>query len=115
MLVKDEYLEEAIEVTEKMLVREAYPLPRIFRFLLNRLASKGEVEAMHTIGSYLTPKIKKEVSFDNRLCNAYLAAGRAEDYLNLLIAELDQALAANDLDEENLQLLKDKFPRYHLV
>lgn len=116
LFVKGDYLDDAIEVTKKMLVREAYPLPRIFRFLLNRLAANGQVEAMNTIGSYLTPKIKKEVSFDNRLCNAYLAAGRAEDYLNMLIVELDQALEANnDSDVENLQkfqLLKDKFPRY---
>ena len=61
LLVKEEYLEEAIEVTKQMLVREAYPLPRIFRFLLNRLASTGKVEAMNDIGSYLKPKIKKEV------------------------------------------------------
>lgn len=91
-------------------MREAYPLPRIFRFLLNRLAAQGQVEAMSRIGSYLTPKIKKEVSFDNRLCNGYLAAGRAEDYLQVLIIELDEA-SSQGIDDEKLQILKDKFPR----
>ena len=66
---------------------------------------------MCRIGTYLTPKIKKEVSFDNRLCNAFLSAGRAGDYLNLLILELDEAIKSNDLDDETLQMLKDKFPR----
>jgi len=110
MFVKAEMTEDAISVTERMLMREAYPLPRIFRFLLNRLAANGQVEAMTKIGSYLTPKIKKEVSFDNRLCNGYLAAGRAEDYLHVLITELDEA-SAQGIDDEKLQVLKDKFPR----
>eukprot|EP00093_Oithona_nana_P010189 10189.XXX_320790_322863_1 [CDS] Oithona nana genome sequencing. len=111
MFVKEDMLSEAMEVTERMLSKESYPLPRIFRFLLNRLAAKGQVEAMCIIGTYLTPKIKKEVSFDNRLCNAFLSAGRAADYLHLLILELEEALNSNDLDDEKLQVLKDKFPR----
>ena len=49
-----------------MLRRDTYPMPKIFRFLLNRLAAGGEVDSMLRIGSYLSPKIKKEVSFDNR-------------------------------------------------
>lgn len=110
LFVKGDFVEEAIVVTERMLAREAYPLPRIFRFLLNRLAAKGQVDAMNRIGFYLTPKIKKEVSFDNRLCNGYLAAGRAEDYLNKLILELEEA-EKETMDEEKLQVLKDKFPR----
>ena len=36
MFVKEEMLSEAMEVTERMLSKESYPLPRIFRFLLNR-------------------------------------------------------------------------------
>ena len=112
LFIKADLVQEAVEITETMLEREAYPLPRIFRFLLNRLASKGEVEAMTRIGEFLTPKIKKEVSYDNRLCNGYLAAGRASDYLDKLILELDQALAApEDISDEKIQVLKDKFPR----
>jgi len=110
LFVKADLAEDAVAVTERMLMREAYPLPRIFRFLLNRLAAQGQVEAMSRIGSYLTPKIKKEVSFDNRLCNGYLAAGRAEDYLQVLIIELDEA-SSQGIDDEKLQILKDKFPR----
>jgi len=108
LFVKADHITEALEVTELMLSREAYPLPRVFRFLLNRLAALGEVEAMTRIGACITPKIKKEVSFDNRLCNGYLAAGRAKEYLNMLIDELE---AATDINEEKLQCLKDKFPR----
>jgi len=115
LLVKEDLIEDAVDVAEKMLSREAYPMPRIFRFLLNRLASKGEVEAMTRLGVYLTSRIRKEVSFDNRLCNAYLAAGRAKDCLDIMIKDLDELIieksATNTIDDEKLQVLKEKFPR----
>jgi hypothetical protein len=109
LLVKDDALQDATNVTEKMLQRDTYPMPKIFRFLLNRLASTGHVELMNTIGQYLTTIVKKEVSFDNRLCNAYLAAGRGGEYLDSLEKELN--LVANNKDDEQVQILKEKFPR----
>ena len=83
-----------------------------YRFLLNKMASNGEVELMTNIGSYLTAKVKKEVSFDNRLCNAYLSAGQGKQFLQLLDKEVDEVMAAGDkADPEQRQALKDKFPR----
>ncbi len=64
------------------------------RFLLNRLASSGDVDSVERLGSRLSPSVKKEVSFDNRLCNAYLAAGRAERFLELLEREVEGTVAA---------------------
>ena len=106
LLVKEGIrVREAAKITEDMLRRNTYPMPKIFRFLLNRLASSGEVEAMTAIGQLLTPKVKKEVSFDNRLCNAYLSAGRGAEFLDLLHKELQGATNGN------IQTIKDKFPR----
>ena len=110
LLVKDDHLQDATHVTEKMLQRDTYPMPKIFRFLLNRLASTGHVELMNTIGQYLTTSVKKEVSFDNRLCNAYLAAGRGGEYLDSLEKELN-LVADKSKDDEQVQILKEKFPR----
>jgi leucine-rich PPR motif-containing protein, mitochondrial len=110
LLVKEELLLDATNVTEKMLRRDTYPMPKIFRFLLNRLAATGQVEMMNTVGQYLTTTVKKEVSFDNRLCNAYLAAGRGAEYLDALERELD-AVAGCSKDDEKVQILKEKFPR----
>ena len=62
----DVFLQSATNVAEKMLQRDTYPMPKIFRFLLNRLASTGHVEMMNTIGHYFTTAVKKEVSYDNR-------------------------------------------------
>ena len=90
MLVKEDRVKDATKVAESILASDAYPIPKIFRFLLNRLASNGDAEAMSKIGEYLTPRVKKEVSFDNRLCNAYLAAGRGDEYLDMLQKEVDE-------------------------
>ena len=89
LLVKDDRVKEATKVAESILALDAYPIPKIFRFLLNRLASNGDVESMSNVGQYLTPRVKKEVSFDNRLCNAYLAAGRGNEYLDMLQRDVD--------------------------
>ena len=109
LLVKEgSRVREAADIAEDMLRRDTYPMPKIFRFLLNRLAAGGEVDSMLRIGSYLSPKIKKEVSFDNRLCNAYLSAGRGGDFLLMLQNDLDSARAGAAGDIEGV---KDRFPR----
>ncbi len=110
LLVKGEHVEEGARLAEDMLKRDTYPMPKIFRFLLNKLAANGNVELMTRVGSHLSPKVKKEVSFDNRLCNAYLSAGMAHEFLQLLEQEIDE-LTENKKSDESLQALKDKFPR----
>uniref|UniRef100_A0A0K2V6Y4 PROP1-like PPR domain-containing protein n=1 Tax=Lepeophtheirus salmonis TaxID=72036 RepID=A0A0K2V6Y4_LEPSM len=104
-LVKAERTDDAAVIAEKMLSRKTYPLPKIFRFLLNKLAISGSIHAMVSIGQRLSSKVKKEVSFDNRLCNAYLAAGKGEVFLDCLQKELDCAT------EETMESVRDKFPR----
>eukprot|EP00096_Caligus_rogercresseyi_P007793 TRINITY_DN2586_c0_g1_i1.p1 TRINITY_DN2586_c0_g1~~TRINITY_DN2586_c0_g1_i1.p1 ORF type:complete len:541 (-),score=189.14 TRINITY_DN2586_c0_g1_i1:344-1891(-) len=106
-LVKADRVEDAALIAEKMLARKTYPLPKIFRFLLNKLAMSGAISPMVSIGQRLSSKVKKEVSFDNRLCNAYLAAGKGEDFLDRLQEELDRA----GTDEGALEAVRDKFPR----
>ena len=94
LLVKEgSRVREAADIAEDMLRRDTYPMPKIFRFLLNKLASSGEVEAMTRLGDTLTSRAKKEVSFDNRLCNAYLASGRGGEYLDILTRDLDEVMA----------------------
>ena len=93
LLVKEERVSEATRLTEEMLGLDLQPMPKIFRFLLNKLASSGEVEAMTRLGDTLTSRAKKEVSFDNRLCNAYLASGRGGEYLEVLTHDLDEVMA----------------------
>merc|ERR1719499_2828589 len=102
-------MKEAGEITLEMLSRDTYPLPKIFRFMLNKLASNGSVEEMKNIEQFLSSKIKKEVSFDNRLCNAFLAAGRGSEFLEILARNLEAAI--NSGDTNNIETVKEQFPR----
>jgi len=104
LLVKTERFSDATSLTESMLARGSYPTPKIFRsevcfcilsiekssaflfrFLLNRLAATGQVESMNKLNLLMSTDTRKEVSFDNRLCNAYLAAGRGREYLETMV------------------------------
>ncbi|TRY73427.1 hypothetical protein TCAL_02200 [Tigriopus californicus] len=105
LLVRENQITEAAQIAETMLSREMYPLPKIFRFLLNKMAASGHVEPMESLGQYLSAKVKKDVSYDNRLCNAYLSASRGGEFLDKLHEQLELATP------ENIQTIKDKFPR----
>lgn len=108
-LVKADLISEASDVTKTMLMRKTHPLPKIFRYLLNKMAINGSVEAMLEIGQFLSTKTKKDISFDNRLCNAYLSAGRGEEFLECLLGDLEAAINSND--ESIIQTVKEQFPR----
>jgi len=108
-LIRADMMSDASNITQGMLIRNTHPLPKIFRFLLNKLAVNGSVEEILQLGQFLPTKIKKDVSFDNRLCNAYLSAGRGQEFLEVLIAELDQAILTKD--PEHVNIIKDQFPR----
>lgn len=108
-LVRVDLMSEAVEITQSMLMRNMHPMPKIFRFLLNKLASNGSVEDINAIGNYLSSKIKKDVSYDNRLCNAYLSAGRGAEFLTILMHDLEIALSLGNQDQ--LSILQDRFPR----
>lgn len=108
-LIRADMMTEASSITQGMLLRNTHPLPKIFRFLLNKLAVNGSVEDILQLGQFLPTKIKKDVSYDNRLCNAYLSAGRGQEFLEVLISELDQAIVSNN--PEQINIIKDQFPR----
>jgi len=108
-LIRADLMKEAGDITRGMLIRDTHPLPKIFRFLLNKLAVNGSVEEILSIGQFLPTKIKKDVSFDNRLCNAYLSAGRGQEFLEVLVQDLETAINSNN--SELINIVKDKFPR----
>ena len=93
---------------------------------MNKLATLGSVEEILAIGHFLPTKIKKDVSFDNRLCNAYLSAGRGSEFLEVLVQDLALAARFSQFqssciwwspcpcrsgDPEQLAAVKDRFPR----
>lgn len=106
LLVKDNQLTEATKVVQEMLKHNKYPLLNNFRFYLNKLAASGDVSTVETVGAALSTNLKKQLSFDNRLCHAYIAAGKVEQYLSGLEQELAQAKT-----DEEVQRVGEKFPR----
>merc|ERR1719483_1455044 len=101
-LIRADLMGEAGEVTRGMLARDTHPLPKIFRFLLNKLAIMGSVDEILAVGQYLPSKIKKDVSFDNRLCNAYLSAGRGAEFLGVLVKDLEEAISSHNSEMINV-------------
>ncbi|KAJ9586127.1 hypothetical protein L9F63_020226, partial [Diploptera punctata] len=104
-LVKAERYREASALVRETLDRGLYPLPKVLRFFLNRLATAGDVDTITLVGNQLSNVMKKNISYDNRLCHANAVAGKSSEYLKKLTDEIDSA------DESGLRDLADKFPR----
>jgi leucine-rich PPR motif-containing protein len=106
-LVKNDRLNEATKMVLQMInEQQTHPIPRIFRFYLNKLAASGDVATMKEIGSKLNSEIKKLLSFDNRFCHANIVAGKSSDYLKQLEMDIDSAKT-----EEEIKEVGEKFPR----
>lgn len=104
-LVQTENQKEATKITLEQLEKNNPPITRVFRYLLNKLANNGDVKSLEQIGAKMNSDLKKLVSFDNRTCHANLVAGKAEEYLQKLERDIDNA------KDEDLAVLGEKFPR----
>lgn len=105
-LAAENRIGEASKIVNEMLSRSIYPLPRVFRFILNKLAIAGDVDSIATIGTQLDDEKKRLVSFDNRMCNAHIVAGKAKEYLAGIGKSLDAAATP-----EEIARLSGSFPR----
>ncbi|XP_044733810.1 leucine-rich PPR motif-containing protein, mitochondrial [Chrysoperla carnea] len=104
-LVQSERLNEAKKEVMNMINTNAYPIPRVFRFFLNKLALSGDVDTLNAIGEKLKPELKKLVSFDNRLCHANIVAGKSTEFLSSLDSIIENA------KDEQLPDIANQFPR----
>lgn len=105
-LLKADRQNEATKATMEMLNQKSFPLARIFRYYLNKIANNGDIETLQKIDPHLNSQTKKLISFDNRLCHAFVTAGKSEQYLDKLEQEIDNAKT----DEERA-IVAEKFPR----
>ncbi|KAL1506626.1 hypothetical protein ABEB36_005952 [Hypothenemus hampei] len=104
-LIHNDRLNDAVKVTLHLLNKGSFPVQKIFRFLLNKVAATGQVDTLNEIGHKLNTDVKRMVSFDNRLCHANIVAGKAKDYLEKLENNIDNAT------DENLEIISSEFPR----
>lgn len=104
-LLQGNRVNEATKMVLDLLDKNQYPVVKVFRFLLNKLANSGNTEALELIGSKLNSEQKKLLSFDNRICHANVIGGQAENYLKVLETKIDGA-KENELNE-----IAEQFPR----
>lgn len=104
LLQKDD-LENATRCVMGMLKRNLYPVMRVFRFYLNKLANAGDTQHFEKLSTMVSDDVKKMISFDNKVCHAYLVSGKIEQYLQNHEQAIDKA------SESEASVLGDKFPR----
>lgn len=105
-LVRANRLSEATKYVNELLANKCYPIIKIFKFYLNRLANTGDLETLKTIGDQLNDEQKRSVSFDNRYCHANIVAGKVEQYFKSLSDEIAAAKSPEEVTK-----LAEKFPR----
>lgn len=106
LMVQEGRLEDASKHVFTMLEGNRHPLPRTFRFYLNKIAETGNYEVLEKLTPLLAADTKRNVSFDNRLCHAYLTAGKSGEYIDQMIKNFDNATTKEELVE-----LEQKFPK----
>ncbi|XP_058057678.1 leucine-rich PPR motif-containing protein, mitochondrial [Anopheles bellator] len=89
-LINRDRLTEATKLVMNILEQKLFPIPRTFKFFLNKLALTGDVETFDRISSLISDDLKRQVSFDNRLCHANVAGGNADQYLRRLEQEAEK-------------------------
>lgn len=104
-LIQNNRLSEATALTLEILQNGNKPVIRIFRYLLNTLSVAGDINTLNRFTSVIPTDIKKIVSFDNKVCHAYLVAGKAVEYLEKLRERIKEA------DEKELPNIESQFPR----
>ena len=105
-LITVDQLDEATNIVLSMVAKNAHPTPRIFKFLLLKLASAGRVESIQALQRYITDhSLKRRLNYDNLLSTAYANAGRTQEVLDVL------AKTIKDTPDTNLQELEQNFPR----
>lgn len=105
-LLKNDQLAKATEMVLELMRENVHPIPRIFRFYLNKLATSGDTATLDKIGSQLSSETKKLVSFDNRRCHSFVAGGKAEEYLKSLEDAIDNATTPEEITK-----VGEEFPR----
>lgn len=83
-LVNQDRLNDASKMVLSLLEKNVHPIPRIFKYFLNKLAVSGDMATFERIGGMISDEVKRLISFDNRLCHAHITGGNVEQYMKKL-------------------------------
>lgn len=96
---------EATDVVGQLL-NSNFPLDnKIFRFYIIGLAKSGNFHMLEKIEPLLSEEKMMDVTFDNRLCMAYVMAGRPIEYIQKVTDALNRCET-----EEQLSVARRRFP-----
>ncbi|XP_053666609.1 leucine-rich PPR motif-containing protein, mitochondrial [Anopheles marshallii] len=104
-LINRDRLMEAANMVLALLEQKLFPIPRTFKYFLNKLAISGDVATFDRIGSLITDDLKRLISFDNRFCHANVSNGNADQYLRKLEDEIEKVK-----DKEEAIAAAKRFP-----
>ena len=94
---EDKRLTDATKVILEMARENLLPRRNVFDFFLIKAAAVGDVHSMELISHSLDADQKREMRFYDRYCCAFVNAGQAEKYLNILVDAIDKAATREDV------------------
>lgn len=106
ILIKNERLNEAKKLVDEIFQSGHFPINRVFRFFLNRISSAGDLTTLKELSTKLDAEQKRNLSFDNRFCNAAIVADKIDEYFEKLESEI-----VNAKDEVAVKEAAEQFPR----
>lgn len=102
--LKENNLTEALETMREVVTQKTNVPYRILKFYINKFASNGDYKIIEEL--VLSDDIKKKISYDNRLCHAYIKAAKVKEYYSKLKADLDSCVSADEIKKQG-----SAFPR----
>lgn len=97
-LLKENKISEA-SIMFNNFINKTNNIPRrLLKFYINKLASIGDYESIEKM--VLSDEIKKKISFDNRLCHAYIKADKVNDYFIKLREDLENCKSIGEIQDK---------------
>lgn len=104
-LVQDGSLAEAATIAFNILMSGGNIYERIFNFLNGKLAQIGDIDSLTSFYPFLTEEQQTIFAIDNRLCIAYMSAGRGIEFIEILKNNIAKCTTDHEIEE-----VKRKFP-----
>lgn len=105
-LIKADRIGEATKLISNWVQSKTLPHVSVLKLFVNRLAQTGDVNAFKHIGEFLDAKLRRIVSYDNKLTTCMNFAGEGKKMLDELEKAIDDAKTPEEVDAA-----AEKFPR----
>ncbi|GBP92171.1 Leucine-rich PPR motif-containing protein, mitochondrial [Eumeta japonica] len=90
---------EAMDVTINAIKSGTMPQITMIRRLLKVLSDEGNVDKLAMLSDFLTPELKKKLTYDNKLISAKFSQGGGAEYINKLWISYQSAKSNEDFED----------------